>query len=94
MSRDVDQRARFAEMFFRAQAKVHARKVPAYLREALPDEVLVRLTKESGLPREAAAGIANAGCCLAYRLARAQTPEPNDQGPNKSSARSTASFNR
>jgi hypothetical protein len=63
-------------MFFQAQAKVHARKVPAYLHEALPYEVLVRLTKESGLPREAAAELQTLAVALDIALAPPKRKRP------------------
>ena len=47
---DLTQRAWFAHICSLAKARVQANRVPAYLREALLDEVLVRLTKESDLP--------------------------------------------
>ena len=71
---DLTQRVWFAHICSLAKAKVQANRVPAYLREALLDEVLVRLTKESGLPPRTASELLTVVFALDMALSEPKRP--------------------
>lgn len=72
------QRAWFATICSQANTRIGASRVPAYIQDALPDEVLGRLTKESGLPRTTASDLRTVAVALHIALAEPKRPGAKD----------------